>query len=164
MERRERERNRINPRRSIPGNRFHELRNRMEAAMKFTASTAGDSECSSCRGVPSITLFFFYSVANQAVHEQLLSKIDRALSLSEQDDISTVKLSAHLDLLTKAYKCACSVTQDKLSLYEGSVTALDNSDAALKRFLSSRKTDEDQAKKELADCEHFAGALTNTCK
>ena len=41
------------------------------------------------------------------------------------------------------------------------MTALDNCDAAFKRFVSKRLIkEEDQAKEELENCEHFAGMFS----
>ena len=91
----------------------------------------------------------------------LITKIDRAISLAEKDSISTVQLAALVDLLNKAFKYSSSVSQERFSLHEASVTALNNCDAALKRFLSSRlMKEEEQAKEELESCENFAGGLT----
>lgn len=93
-----------------------------------------------------------------AVPHQLLSKINRIISLAEKDSISTAKVSSLLELLSKAYKYGRIVSHDKFILRETSVTALDKCDAAFKRFLSSSiKGEEDQAKEELQSCERFAG-------
>ena len=95
-----------------------------------------------------------------AVPQQLLSKIDHVFALIEKDSISKTRISTLLELLSKACKYSHSVSQEEFRLHEASVTALDNSDAAFKRFLSSRMTEEeDQAKEELDSCEHFAGEL-----
>ena len=92
--------------------------------------------------------------------QQLLSKIDHAISLAEKDDIPTTKLSALLELLSKAYNYSHSVSQKEFTLCGASVTALDNCDAAFKRFVAkSLMEEENQAKEELENCEHFAGRL-----
>ena len=97
-----------------------------------------------------------------AVPQQLLSKIDHVFSLVEKSDISIQRLSTLLELLSKACKYSQSVSQNGYSLREASVAALNNCDAAFKRYLSSRMMeDEDQAKKELESCEHFAGELSD---
>ena len=98
------------------------------------------------------------SFSYPAVPQQLLSKIDHVITLTEKDGISTAKISALLELLSKAYKYGRSVSQDIFSLHEASVKALDNCDAAFKTYLSSRMiNDESQAKKEMESCENFAG-------
>ena len=93
-----------------------------------------------------------------AVPQQLLSKIDHIISLAEKNDISTAKVSALLELLSSAYEYGCSVSQDRCSLHEASLKALENCDLAFKGFVSSRRMEEeDQAKKDLESCGHFAG-------
>ena len=92
------------------------------------------------------------------VLQQLLSKIDHAISLAEKDGIPTIKLSALLELLSKAYNYSHSVSQKEFTLCGASVTALDNCDAAFKRFVSKRlMKEDDQAKEELVNCKHFVG-------
>ena len=92
--------------------------------------------------------------------QQLLTKIDRIISLAEEGSIPTTKFSTLFELLSRAHQYSCSATQDKFSLSEASAAALDNCDAAFKRFLLSRLAEEeDRAKEELESCEHFAGGL-----
>ena len=105
-----------------------------------------------------------HSLSYPAVPQQLLSKIDQVISLADQDTIPTAKVSTLLDILSKAYKYGRSVSQDMFSMHETSVRALDNCDAAFKRFLSRRMIkEEDQAKEELGSCERFAGELIMEC-
>ena len=93
--------------------------------------------------------------------QQLLSKIDHAISLTEKEDISTTKLSALLELLSKAYSYSHSVSQKEFTLCGASVTALDKCDAAFKRFASKKLLkEEDQVKEELENCEYFAGRFS----
>ena len=105
-----------------------------------------------------------YSVMSQ----QLLSNIEHVISLAEKGSISTMikektHISALLELLIRACKYIYSsygVSQERIKLYKASEKALDNCDAAFKRFLSSKLTEEEeQAKKELESCEYFAGGL-----
>ena len=146
----------------IVGNGLSEHRNQIAAAVQ-SASTRGDSEWRSSCGYPLYP--FSLPISYPAISQQLLSKIDHVLSLTERDNISTSKVSTLLNLLSKAYKYSCSVTQDLFSLHGASVKALDNSDSSFKRFLSRRMTkDNNRAKEELMSCEQFAGRLTNTCK
>ena len=99
------------------------------------------------------------------VLQQLLSKIDHAISLAEKDGILTTKLSALLELLSKAYSYSHSVSQKEFTSCGGSVTALDNCDAAFKRFVRKMLTkEEDQAKEELENCEQFAGRFSTGYK
>ena len=93
--------------------------------------------------------------------QQLISKIDKVISLAGKDDIPTTNVSALLELLSKAYKYGHSVSQEGFTLCEASVKALDNCDAAFKRFLSRRMIgEEEQAEEELESYELFAGGFS----
>lgn len=137
-----------------------EQRSQIATTVLQLASTSDDGkERSYCSDPTEACL---PSISYLAVSQLLLSKINRVQSLTQKEDIPTANVTALLEILSKAYKYSYSVTQSWFSLGEACVQALDDCDAAFRRFLSSRMAeDEKQAKKELKTSERFAGGLTS---
>ena len=90
---------------------------------------------------------------------EVLTKIDSVLSLSI--DVPAVASSV-LDSLQRAYTYLHEITQARLVLGETSRKALDEFDAAFKRYLERKlnEEEEEQTSEELVKCEQLAGEET----